>query len=124
MIEFDHVAITTNNLEETIAFYEKIGYEFESLFSNQEYRWATLKLGATRLEIFEPLISELPVIQHIAYRFNEEKEVYQIAERLGYKNEKLDIFSGDLNRKSFFIEDNNGISIQFIKINLVTEKNM
>lgn len=115
MIEFDHVAITTNNLEETIAFYEKIGYEFENLFKDQEYRWATLKLGATRLEIFEPLINGLPVIQHIAYKFTEEKEVYQIAERLGYKTEKLDIFSGDLNRKSFFVEDNNGISIQFIK---------
>lgn len=34
MIEFDHVAITTNNLEETIAFYQKIGYEIQDQFND------------------------------------------------------------------------------------------
>lgn len=115
MIEFDHVAITTNNLKETIAFYQKIGYEVQNHFNDGEYRWATLKLATTRLEIFEPLDKELPIIQHIAYSYTSEKEAFQIAEKLGYKSEQLDIFSGDLNRKSFFIEDNNGVSIQFIK---------
>lgn len=55
------------------------------------------------------------MIQHIAYSYTNEKEAYQIAEKLGYKLDQLDIFSGDLNRKSFFIEDNNGLSLQLIK---------
>lgn len=112
MIQFDHVAITTNNLEESIAFYEKIGYEFENLFKDQEYRWATLKLGTTRLEIFED--KESSKIDHIAYSYTTQEEAYQIAEKLGYDIKQLNIFSGNLNRKSFFIKDNNGIQIQFI----------
>lgn len=115
MIKFDHVAITTNNLEETIAFYQNIGYEIQNQFDDAEYRWATLKLGTTSLEIFEPLDKALPTIQHIVYSYTNEKEAYEIAEKLDYKLEQLDIFSGDLNRKSFFIEDNNGISLQLIK---------
>lgn len=115
MIEFDHFAITTSKLEDTISFYQKIGYKLQNIFHDTEYRWATLKLGKTRLEIFEPLEKELPTIQHIAYSYTKEKEAYQIAESLGYNRQQLNIFSGDLNRKSFFMEDNNGISIQLIK---------
>lgn len=115
MLEFDHVAITTNDLEKTIDFYQKIGYMFQNQFNDDEYRWATLTLGTTRLEIFEPLEKELPIIEHIAYSFNDDEEAYQIAKNFGYQTDQLDIFSGDLNRTSFFIKDNNGISIQLIK---------
>lgn len=115
MINFDHVAITVKDLEESINFYEKLGYKLQEQFDDEEYRWATLKLGSTNLEIFEPLTKEIAKIEHIAYSFSDEEEVLAILSQLGYSKKDLDIFYGDLNRKSFFIEDNSGLSLQFIK---------
>ncbi len=115
MLELDHIAITVFNLEKSISFYEKLGYQLQNKFDDEEYKWATLELSGSSLEIFEPLKKELPKINHIAYRFTDEKEVFQIVKQLGYKEEEAEIFYGDLNRKSFFIDDNSGLSIQFIK---------
>lgn len=115
MIELDHIAITVDNLENSIEFYELIGYNMQNKFEDEDYRWATLKLGKTSLEIFEKLKKELPKIEHFAYSFTNDEEVFEIATKLGYKADELNIFYGDLNRKSFFIEDNNGLSIQMIK---------
>ncbi len=115
MLNFDHIAITVNDLVESINFYVKLGYELQEQFNDNEYKWATLKLGTTRLEIFEPLAKGTPKIEHIAYSFNEDEEVFSIISQLGYSKEELDVFYGNLNRKSFFIEDNSRISIQLIK---------
>ena len=51
MIQLDHFAITVNNLEEAIKFYMNIGYKLQNKFNDEEYKWAELDLGATRLEI-------------------------------------------------------------------------
>lgn len=115
MVEFDHVAITVNNLEESINFYKKLGYQLQNQFKEDEYNWATLKLGITSLEIFEPLKKNLPSIEHIAYNFTKDEEAYEIIRKIGYKVNNLDIFYGDLQRKSFFVKDNSGLSIQLIK---------
>ena len=58
---------------------------------------------------------ELSKISHIAYSFTEDEEAFEIANKIGYKVGNLDIFYGDLNRKTFFIKDNSGIPIQLIK---------
>lgn len=119
MIQLDHFAITVNNLEEAIKFYMNIGYKLQNKFNDEEYKWAELDLGATRLEIFEPAVAsrekELSKISHIAYSFTEDEEAFEIANKIGYKVGNLDIFYGDLNRKTFFIKDNSGIPIQLIK---------
>ena len=116
MIEFDHVAIRVYDLDESINFYRKLGYQLQEQFHHdKEYKWATLQLGATRLEIFESLTTESSKIDHIAYNFDHEEEVLSMMNQFGYSKEELDIFYGDLNQKSFFIEDNSGLSIQFIK---------
>ena len=119
MIQLDHIAITVNDLEKSIKFYENIGYKLQNKFNDQEYKWAELELGATRLEIFEPAVAsrekELSKISHIAYNFTEDEEAFEIATKTGHKVGDSDMFYGDLNRKSFFIEDNSGISIQLIK---------
>lgn len=47
------------------------------------------------------------------YSYNSEEEINKIIKELGYK--KIEAFYGDLNRKSFFIEDNNGNRIQLIE---------
>lgn len=115
MIQLDHIAVTVNNLEESIKFYENIGYKLQNSFNDEKYKWATLELGETGLELFESVQKEISKISHIAYNFTEEGEALEIANKAGYKVDDSDVFYGDLNRKSFFIEDNNGISIQLIK---------
>lgn len=115
MIKFDHIAITVDNLDKSISFYEKLGYKVKDRFNDEEYNWATLELNSIGLELFQLLKKDLPKISHIAYNFTDDKEAFDIANKAGYKIDDSDVFYGDLNRKSFFIEDNNGTSIQLIK---------
>lgn len=115
MIEFDHIAIIVKDLEESINFYKKLGYILENTFNDEEYRWATLKSGLYGLEIFEPIKKEPSRISHIAYSYTDDKEAFEFAKDIGYTQKQLEIYYGDLNRKSFFVEDNDGIQIQLIK---------
>ena len=110
MLDLDHIAITVKSLDESIKFYKKFGYKLLDRFSNKEYKWASLKLNDHSLELFQ---SDNKSFNHIAYSYNSEEEINKLIKGLGYK--KLEPFYGDLNRKSFFIEDNNGNQIQLIK---------
>ena len=111
MIKLDHIAINTNDLDKTLEFYQKIGYDLIKVFNDSNYRWATLLLNKTSLEIFETK----EVAPHVAYSFSSDKEAAKLIKSLNYKMDNMEIFYGNLNRKSFFIEDNNGNQIQFIK---------
>ena len=113
MFDLDHIAITVNNLDESIDFYKKIGYELLERFSDDGYNWATLRLNNHSLELFQ-INNKDKSFDHIAYSYNDDKDALDLLKRLDYKKD-LDIFYGDLNRKSFFIEDINGKSIQLIK---------
>ena len=115
LIEFDHVAITVKNLEDSIHFYEKLGYKLQAQFCDESYKWATLKLKEAGLELFQPLQENFANIFHIAYNFESDEEAFEFAKGIGYKFNDLDIFYGDLNRKSFFVKDGNDLSIQLIK---------
>ena len=115
MLDLDHIAITVKDLNESIVFYKKLGYELLERFSDDEYNWATLKLNNHSLELFQITNDKEKPINHIAYSCDSDEEVLDLIKKLGYKKENIDIFYGDLNRKSFFIEDNNGKSIQLIK---------
>ena len=115
MLDLDHIAITVENLDESITFYKKIGYELLERFSDDGYNWATLKLNNHSLELFQITNDREKSINHIAYSYDSEEEVLELMKKIGYENKNIDIFYGDLNRKSFFIEDNNGKSIQLIK---------
>ena len=115
MLDLDHIAITVENLDESIAFYKKIGYELLERFSDDGYNWATLKLNNHSLELFQITNDREKSINHIAYSYDSEEEVLELMKKIGYENKNIDVFYGDLNRKSFFIEDNNGKSIQLIK---------
>ena len=115
MLEFDHIALTVTNLEGSINFYKVLGYKVETVFEEEDYRWASLLLGDTSLELFQIKNKKWPKIYHVAYNFTDEKEAISIAKSLGYEKEDLDIFFGDLNRESFFLEDKDNISIQLIR---------
>ena len=115
MLDLDHIAITVKDLDESIAFYKMFGYELLERFSDDGYNWVTLRLNNHSLELFQLTSDKEKPINHIAYNYDSDEEVVELMKRLGYKKEDLDIFFGDLNRESFFIEDNNGKSIQLIK---------
>ncbi len=115
MLDLDHIAITVKDLDESIAFYKMFGYELLERFSDDGYNWVTLRLNNHSLELFQLTSDKEKSIDHIAYNYDSDEEVLELMKRLGYKKEDLDIFFGDLNRESFFIEDNNGKSIQLIK---------
>ena len=115
MLDLDHIAITVKDLDESIGFYKKFGYELLERFSDDGYNWATLRLNNHSLELFQITNNKEESFDHIAYRYDNDNEVLELIKSLGYKEKNLDIFYGDLNRKSFFIEDNNGKSIQLIK---------
>ena len=115
MLDLDHIAITVKDLDESIAFYKKIGYKLLERFSDDGYNWVTLKLYNHSLELFQITNNKEKPINHIAYSYDSDEEVLVLIKQLGYRKEDIDIFYGDLNRKSFFIEDINGISIQLIK---------
>ena len=106
MFDLDHIAITVNNLDESIDFYKKIGYELLERFSDDGYNWATLRLNNHSLELFQ-INNKDKAFDHIGYSYDDDKDALDLLKRLDYKKD-LDIFYGDLNRKSFFIEDING----------------
>jgi len=114
MLDLDHIAITVKDLDESIVFYKKLGYELLDRFSDDGYEWATLKMNNHSLELFQITNNKEKPINHIAYNYDNDEEVENLIKQLGYEKD-LNIFYGDLNRKSFFIEDNNGKSIQLIK---------
>ena len=113
MLDLDHIAITVDDLDKSISFYTKIGYQVVERFHDEDYDWATLKLNNHSLELFQ-VQDKKETIEHIAYSYDFDDEVIDIIQRLGY-SEQVNLFYGDLNRKSFFIKDPNGKSIQFIK---------
>lgn len=115
MIKFDHVAITVQNLEDSISFYSNLGYKIINQFVDEEYRWATLQLNSSCIELFKPIKKSESKIEHLAYSYENDEEAFLLAKQFGYEIDDLDIYYGNLNRKSFFIEDCNGISIQLIK---------
>lgn len=113
MIRFDHLAITVDNLEVSIKFYELIGYKLINIFEDREYRWANLRLGSIGLEIFQMRDNDSLKIEHMAYSFDERHELLDLLRKMN--KEMPESFYGDLNRETIFIEDIDGKEIQFIK---------
>lgn len=52
-IRFDHVGIEVNSLEESVRFYEKIGFSVLGEYSERNLRIAFLQLGDSKLELLE-----------------------------------------------------------------------
>lgn len=77
----DHIGIAVNNLNETLAVYEKVlGLKPEkvTVLEPQKIKIAFIKVGDTKIELLEPLSKDSPIakflekrgegIQHIALR--------------------------------------------------------
>ena len=115
MLELDHIGITVKDLDESILFYTKLGYELVERFNDEGYNWALLRINNHSLELFQMTNNKDENFDHIAYSYDSDKEALHLIKQLGYDKKDIDVFYGELKRKSFFIEDKDGKSIQLIK---------
>lgn len=113
MIRFDHVAITIKDLDESIKFYERLGYKLLNIFDDEEYKWCNMELNGIGLELFQMKKDNSMPIKHLAYSYDERNELIDLLDKMG--NKISDSFYGDLNRESVFITDIDGNEMQFIK---------
>lgn len=130
MFNFNHVAISVTNAEESIEFYKKFGFEeFKSWKAEDEsIKINMLKLNNTVLEMFcykeytklpetsNTTATDLPVLgtKHFALGV----ENIEQAKEFVIKNEianDIEIKVGRLGKPYFFIKDPNGILMEIIE---------
>lgn len=130
MFNFNHVAISVINAEESIEFYKKFGFEeFKSWRAEDEsIKINMLKLNNTVLEMFcykeytklpetaNTTATDLPVLgtKHFALGV----ENIEQAKEFVIKNEianDIEIKVGRLGKPYFFIKDPNGILMEIIE---------
>lgn len=90
-----HIGIAVKNLEEGIAFYEKLGLKLEGIeeVPSQMVRVAFMPCGDTRIELLSPTSEDSPVakfiekkgegIQHIAFAVDDLPEALQTSQENG-----------------------------------------
>ena len=87
-----HVGIPTNNIEETIAFYEKLGFEkvFETVNEAANEKVSFLKHGTLVMETYENRAAVLKAgaIDHVALDVKDIEEVYQYINEQGLNTTK------------------------------------
>jgi len=92
-----HIGIAVKNLEEGIAFYEKLGFKLEGIeeVPSQKVRVAFLPCGDTRIELLEPTADDSPIakfiekkgegIQHIAFAVDDLPLALENSEKEGIR---------------------------------------
>lgn len=85
-----HIGIPTNDIETTIEFYEKIGFEIALRTVNKEAneQVAFLKLHSLVIEIYENKSAKMETgaINHIAIDVKNIEKVYELICELGFNN--------------------------------------
>lgn len=135
MFTIDHVAISVENLPETISFYKLFGFEIASQYEADDKSYRILMLENSEgkyIEIFHytnhskapdftaATATDLPVLgtKHMAFRVEDIDEAVKFA-----VNNKiamnLKVNTGRLGRKYFFLKDPNGILIEVIEENAI-----
>ena len=80
-----HIGIPTNNIEEAIGFYKKLGFEIvlETVNKEAEEKVAFLKLETLVIETYENKAAKMEsgAIDHMAINVNDIEEVYQYIEQ-------------------------------------------
>ena len=116
MFSFNHVTISVDNLDKTLEFYKKFGFEKYKEYSDENVDIVMLKLGNMILEIFHYQEKEkLP--EH-------SKELAIDLKTIGNKNfveenklsdSEIIINKGRLGKPYFFIKDPDGILMEIIE---------
>ena len=82
-----HIGIPTNNIEATVQFYEKLGFETALRTLNEEAgeKVAFLKLGSLVIETYENKAAKMKAgaIDHVAIDVKDIERVYEMIDREG-----------------------------------------
>lgn len=129
MFDFDHIAISAENLEETLSFYYKFGFVLYKEYHDENVDIVMLEFNSVFLEIFhynenfdlpehsKELLIDLKTIgnKHFALRVKDINEAKQWIEDKNLNNSEIKINKGRLGRNYFFIKDPNGILMEIIE---------
>lgn len=82
-----HIGIPTNDMDATVEFYEKIGFEIAHEAKDGDVRVVFLKLGSLMLETYENNAAVLKdgAVDHIAFDVADIEEAYKFITGLGIK---------------------------------------
>ena len=115
-----HIGIPTNNIEATVHFYEKMGFETALRTLNEEAgeKVAFLKLGSLVIETYENKAAKMKAgaIDHVAIDVKDIERVYEMIDREGMNttNDIIHFFPFWENGVRFFtIEGPNKEKIEF-----------
>ena len=80
-----HVGIPTADLEQTMAFYQSLGFERTGLFHNGENRCAFMRLGNLTIETWEgdPTNPTAGAINHISLNTTDVEKAFAAAKQQG-----------------------------------------
>lgn len=129
MFNINHVAISAKNIEETIEFYKKFGFENKKEYHDENVDIVCLKLNEFVLEIFHyPNSSELPEHskdlsidlkttgnKHFGLGVKNINEAKEFVQENKLNDSEIVIHEGRLGKPYFFIKDPNGILMEIIE---------
>lgn len=83
-----HIGVPTNDLEETVSFYETLGFRsaFQTVNEAADERVAFLRMGDVTIEIYENKQAALVngALDHIALNVTDIEEVFRMAKENGF----------------------------------------
>lgn len=129
MFNFNHVTISVSNLEKTLQFYQKFGFEKYKEYHDESVDIIMLKLGSMILEIFHyqknyelpnhstDLALDLPTIgnKHFGLGVKNINEAVKFVLDNNLTTKQIEINEGRLGKPYFFIEDPDGILMEIIE---------
>ena len=90
-----HIGIPTNDIEATISFYEKLGFEVALRTVNEEAdeKVAFLKLNTLVIETYENKAAKMEAgaIDHVAIDVTDVQKVYELIEEAGLNTTQYEI---------------------------------
>lgn len=125
----NHVAISANNLEKTLEFYKKFGFEKHKEYHDDSVDIVLLKLNNTILEVFyyknrynlpehsEDLSIDLKIVgnKHFALGVENIEDAKKFVEENKLYDGEIKITQGRLGKPYFFIKDPNNILMEIIE---------
>ena len=129
MFNFNHVTISADNLENTLEFYKKFGFEIYKEYHDENVDIVMLKLKNMILEIFnyqekeelpehsKDLGIDLKTIgnKHFGLGVEDIMKAKKFVEENRLNEKEITINKGRLGKPYFFIKDPNGILMEIIE---------